>query len=233
VIRAKLRAERKAGELLAQMEKAKGAPGPGRGEKAGHATRPAFTDAPLRQTEKAKPGGKNQHQDVSAIRHILTTNGIINAAFPPKPRPVSDEARRCRCGDEASWPQFPVRHARACARDPKWEKSPHIKESVWAGAPTLEKARELVDLKTLTFTPARPPRLIVYSPWLDDQLTTCDLDTARTVSEGEVIRANGKPVWRRLSPARRLVAQAIGNRGLKAGSSSTARPVPSVSDRRL
>jgi hypothetical protein len=67
-------------------------------------------------------------------------------------------------------------------------------ESVWAGAPTPEKARELVDRKTLTFTPAQPPRLIVYSPWLDNQLTTCDLDTARTVSEGEVIRANGKPV---------------------------------------
>jgi hypothetical protein len=46
----------------------------------------------------------------------------------------------------------------------------------------------------VTFTPAQPPRLIVYSPWLDDQLTTCDLDTARAVSEGEVIRANGKPV---------------------------------------
>src|SRR6266478_1490904 len=34
--------------------------------------------------------------------------------------------------------------------DPRWEKS-HIKELVWAGAGTPEKARELVAQKTMTF----------------------------------------------------------------------------------
>jgi hypothetical protein len=43
--RIRQRAERKAGQLLKVMEKAKGAPGPGRG-KAGNAAGPAFNDAP-------------------------------------------------------------------------------------------------------------------------------------------------------------------------------------------
>lgn len=44
-IEIRVRAERRCGELLAEMEKAKGAPGPGRG-KAGSTVRPPFTDAP-------------------------------------------------------------------------------------------------------------------------------------------------------------------------------------------
>jgi hypothetical protein len=42
----RLRAERKAGELLSQMEKAKGAPGPGRG-KPGRDAGPAFIASSL------------------------------------------------------------------------------------------------------------------------------------------------------------------------------------------
>jgi hypothetical protein len=90
-------------------------------------------------------------------------------------------------------------------------------ESVWAGAPTPEKARELVDRKTLTFTPAQPPRLIVYSPWLDNQLTTCDLDrrgpfrreklSGQTASQFEAV-ALGKNAAAMFSIGNRYAARA-------------------------
>jgi hypothetical protein len=78
--------------------------------------------------------------------------------------------------------------------DPKWESS-HIKEVVWARATTPAKAREVVAIKTLTVIPRRSDDLTLLSPWCDDRLATCVLDTARTdILAGAVIRADGKPV---------------------------------------
>jgi hypothetical protein len=78
--------------------------------------------------------------------------------------------------------------------DPRWEAS-HLQELVWAGATSPEDARKLVALKTLTFTPTHPGRPILLSPWYDDKLATCVLDTGKVdVPEGVVIRGDGSPV---------------------------------------
>jgi hypothetical protein len=79
-------------------------------------------------------------------------------------------------------------------KDPRWARS-HVKGMVWAGAATPEDARKLVALKTLTYTPPRADRLIVHSPWYDDRLVTCVLDTTRNdVPDGRVIQGDGTPL---------------------------------------
>jgi hypothetical protein len=79
-------------------------------------------------------------------------------------------------------------------KDPRWARS-HVKGMVWAGAATPEAARKLVALKTSTYAPPHADRLVIHSPWYDDRLATCVLDTARTdVPEGMVLRGDGTPI---------------------------------------
>jgi hypothetical protein len=98
----RLRAERKAGELLRRMDKAKGAPGPGRG-KAGIAAGPAFDEIPTLRDLGIAKAQSSQWQRLAAVPEPQfeaalaapekpTTNGIITAAAPPEITPVSDKA---------------------------------------------------------------------------------------------------------------------------------------------
>jgi hypothetical protein len=101
----RLRAERKAGELLSQMEKAKGAPGPGRG-KAGSPAGPAFTETPtLRDLGISKQQSSDwqrladvpQEKFEAALTDPIqrpTTAGIINSVDPVRAKvaAVSNEA---------------------------------------------------------------------------------------------------------------------------------------------
>jgi hypothetical protein len=95
----RLRAERKAGTLLAQMDKAKGGAQPGVGRKGG-----MLSDGPTAlsglgitrdqssQWQRLAAVPQPQFEAALAAPGKPTTNGIINAAFPPKPKPVSTEA---------------------------------------------------------------------------------------------------------------------------------------------
>jgi hypothetical protein len=98
----RLRAERKAGELLAKTQKAKGA----RGNPRGRGARIVQSDGPTAQTLSGlgiTRDQSSQWQRLAAVPEPQfeaalagpgrpTTNGIITAAFPPKPKPVSSEA---------------------------------------------------------------------------------------------------------------------------------------------
>jgi hypothetical protein len=99
----RLRAERKAGQLLKQAEKAKAAPGPGRGKKGPASRVGAFRTAPtLKQlgiSEKQssnwqKLGAVPQAEFDAAVdaAEKPTTNGIIRATSKPKVYPVAREA---------------------------------------------------------------------------------------------------------------------------------------------
>lgn len=77
----------------------------------------------------------------------------------------------------------------------RWELS-FIKESVWVSAVTPNKAREIVGVKTLVVNvPDNRFRPKLQSPWLDDFLASCVLDTSRNnLPPGDVITANGQPI---------------------------------------
>jgi hypothetical protein len=100
----RLRAERKAGQLLAKTEKAKGARGQlsGRDGSGGRVLRPPESEKTLADLGITKDQS-SQWQRLAAVPEPQfeaalagpgkpTTNGIIHAAFPPKPKPVSSEA---------------------------------------------------------------------------------------------------------------------------------------------
>ena len=81
--------------------------------------------------------------------------------------------------------------------NPRWQRS-SVHECVWVRADSPQQARNTVALATLNL--GRPgagghldPGL--YSPWLDEALTTCVMDMSRTdVPEGGVIKSDGTKV---------------------------------------
>jgi hypothetical protein len=79
--------------------------------------------------------------------------------------------------------------------DPQWDALSTIKQMVWVSAPHGGKARDLVAGKTAKLTPTTryAPKQVAQSPWLDDKMATCVLDTAKAgVPEGAVMLANGQ-----------------------------------------
>lgn len=81
--------------------------------------------------------------------------------------------------------------------DPRWQAS-SVKEMVWAGADSPDKARELVASKTLKATAVVPHAPILMSPWFDDQLATCVWEPSKNdVPKGTVVTADGKQVGQR------------------------------------
>ena len=94
----RLRAERKAGQLLSKMEKAKGARGIGKKVESRNAT-PLLTDFRITKNQSAqwqKLGAVSQRDFDDALEQSdkPTTSGIIRATAPPKPKltPVSAPA---------------------------------------------------------------------------------------------------------------------------------------------
>ena len=92
----RLRAERKAGELLKAMAKAKGGRPSG---KTGDTTLPVSLEelgVSKRQSADWQKLAKVEQSDFEAVladrTTMPTTNGIIRATTPPKVTPVSDEA---------------------------------------------------------------------------------------------------------------------------------------------
>jgi hypothetical protein len=86
----RLRAERKAGQLLAQIDKLKGRPG-----KASDVTRLSdlgISHDQSSQWQRLAAVPQPEFEAALAGPEKPTTNGIIHAAFPPKPNPVSSEA---------------------------------------------------------------------------------------------------------------------------------------------
>lgn len=76
--------------------------------------------------------------------------------------------------------------------DRRWQAS-SIKETVWAGADNPNEARQIVAAKTLVAIRADLGAPKPLSPWLDDHLSMCALETSRTdIPKGTLITAPGK-----------------------------------------
>jgi hypothetical protein len=76
--------------------------------------------------------------------------------------------------------------------DPSWHRS-SVREPVWVKAASPDAAREKVALATLNTAPRVLGAPITFSPWYNDTLVICVLDTSRTdVPEDAIIRADGR-----------------------------------------
>lgn len=77
--------------------------------------------------------------------------------------------------------------------DEKWAAS-NLKEPVWVAARDELAARHLVEGATLQMVSVQPERkLNIFSPWLDDVVTTCQCDAeTQEPPEGYLVTANGK-----------------------------------------
>jgi len=74
---------------------------------------------------------------------------------------------------------------------PSWRHSME-KDTVWAGAPTAQDARNFVAAKTKL---AAPGAAGFESPWLDAAVTSCVWEPSMThISAGTVVRADGSIV---------------------------------------
>jgi hypothetical protein len=61
------------------------------------------------------------------------------------------------------------------ANDEKWAAS-NLKEAVWVEANDEMAARHLVESVTLKMVDFKPGRPLIFSPWLDDVVTSCHRD---------------------------------------------------------
>jgi hypothetical protein len=79
--------------------------------------------------------------------------------------------------------------------DLRWQAST-VKECLWAAAATPDRAREIVAARTavvIAIAPSGQSAPTLQSPWLDDAITTCVLETSRNdVPDGAVIAADGR-----------------------------------------
>jgi hypothetical protein len=80
---------------------------------------------------------------------------------------------------------------------PRWEAST-IKETVWVIAENPKEARDLVAAKTLHLTAIQIEQPLLLSPWIDDKISVCVLQTEPTnhpsPKPGTVINAQGRDV---------------------------------------
>jgi hypothetical protein len=78
----------------------------------------------------------------------------------------------------------------------RWARLSSISEAVWTSADTATKARENVAAKTaISFKPAAGHAPLERSPWLDDLLCTCVVETdSIEVPKGSVVTITGRPV---------------------------------------
>ncbi len=77
-------------------------------------------------------------------------------------------------------------------KDVRWGLSTHT-ETLWVGAPTPGKARQIVAAATLQMRTSVPHEPKPQSPWLDDMQSLCVVDTARSgIQDGEVVTMRGE-----------------------------------------
>lgn len=91
-------------------------------------------------------------------------------------------------------PTFKLMPISARLEDEKWAAS-NLKEAVWVDARDELDARHKVESATLKMVDRKPGSKILYSPWLDDVVTTCwpDAETAMP-DQGHILTSSGKQV---------------------------------------
>jgi hypothetical protein len=79
--------------------------------------------------------------------------------------------------------------------DEKWAAS-NLKEAVWVEARDEMEARNLVEGATLQMQDVKPgKKLNIFSPWLDDVVTSCLIDReAKAPPQGHLVMAGGKAI---------------------------------------
>lgn len=80
--------------------------------------------------------------------------------------------------------------------DARWAQLSSISEAVWTGADNASEARENVAAKTaIPDKPATAHAPLEASPWLNDLLCTCVMETdSIEVPKGSVVTATGRPI---------------------------------------
>jgi hypothetical protein len=80
--------------------------------------------------------------------------------------------------------------------DARWARLSSISEAVWTGADTASRARENVAAETaISFEPVAGHAQLERSPWLNDRLSTCVIETdSIEVPKGSVVTTTGAPV---------------------------------------
>ena len=80
------------------------------------------------------------------------------------------------------------------ASDDNWAAST-VKETVWVEARDDLAARRLVESATLKMVDVKPGRKLIFSPWLDDVVTSCYPDKeAKAPPANSVLTASGKAI---------------------------------------
>lgn len=75
---------------------------------------------------------------------------------------------------------------------PEWEAT-SVKEGVWVTADDENHARMIMQLATPVMTGRREGHKIVFSPWLNPELTTCVLENPpEPLPEGKIRTTGGK-----------------------------------------
>lgn len=78
------------------------------------------------------------------------------------------------------------------SNDPKWATST-LKEAIWVEAPDDLAARHLVEGATLKMVDFRPGQKLLFSPLLDDVVTSCLIDKdAKAPPAAHLVTAGGK-----------------------------------------
>lgn len=78
--------------------------------------------------------------------------------------------------------------------DPKWAAST-LQEAVWVEARDDMDARHMVESATLKMVDFKPGKPMLFSPWVDDVVTSCWSDSgAKPPPTGSLLNAAGKTV---------------------------------------
>jgi hypothetical protein len=72
-------------------------------------------------------------------------------------------------------PVFKLEPSDIRVNDAKWAAS-NLKEAVWVEARDDLDARHLIEVATLRMQDFQPDKKLLFSPWLDDVVTPCQLD---------------------------------------------------------
>ena len=79
--------------------------------------------------------------------------------------------------------------------DPNWAAT-SLKEGCWVKAESESNARRLVELAGLKTMEIRPGQMIIlHSPWLDPELTSCEpTDAGPDIIEGVILPKSARPI---------------------------------------